>query len=90
MSTSETYRLKKAILYIYCADTAHGVPVVVPSGAIVTITDGPLDGLRMVDVLWEKKKVMMFTIDLRSRAMLIEGTLKGVNADRCIRARRPR
>ena len=76
VSTPEIYRLDTAILAIYSGDSTRRIPIMVPSGATVTITNGPLDGLRMVDVLWEEKTVMMFTVDLRSRATLMEGTLK--------------
>jgi hypothetical protein len=72
MEISETYRLNKAILSIYSEDSSHRIPIMVPSGSLVTITDGPLDGLRMVDVIWGKKTVMMFTVDLKSRATLIK------------------
>ena len=30
-----------------------------------------LDGLRMIDVIWENKTVMMFTVDVEERATLI-------------------
>lgn len=59
MMVRETQRLNTATLAIY--SESHGarrIPVTVPSGATVTIIDGPLDGLRMVDVLWEGKTVM--------------------------------
>lgn len=39
----------------------------VPTGAIILV-DGVLDGNRLTDVVWDDKKVMMFTQDLRSRA----------------------
>jgi hypothetical protein len=71
LSSQETYRLNKAILSIHSENPGSRVPIMVPSGAMVTISNGPLDGLRMVDVLWEEKTVMMFTVDLRDRATLI-------------------
>ena len=71
MGVKETYRLNQAILSIHSESPDHRIPIMVPSGALVTVTDGPLDGLRMVDVLWDKKTVMMFTVDLRERATLL-------------------
>jgi hypothetical protein len=71
MGLLETYRLNQAILSI-CSEEGRRIPVVVPSGATVTLPDGPLDGLRLVDVLWEGKQVMLFTVDLRERATLIQ------------------
>jgi hypothetical protein len=72
----ETYRLNQAILSIHSENPGHRIPIMIPSGAVVTVTEGPLDGLRLVDVLWEKKTVMMFTIDLRERATLVDPRTK--------------
>jgi hypothetical protein len=71
MGISETYILHKAILAIHSEKNLPRIPVMVPIGAKVTVTDGPLDGLRMVDVLWDEKTVMMFTTDLRERGKLV-------------------
>ena len=71
MDLRENYRLNKAILSIYSKDGCR-IPIMVPAGAIVTVTEGPLDGLRMVDVVWEDKTVMLFTVDLRDRGTLIK------------------
>ena len=73
MNIRETYRLNEAILSIHSdsENSVHRIPIMVPSGAIVTIMEGPLDGLRLVDVLWEKKTVTMSTVDLRKRAPLM-------------------
>ncbi len=49
------------------------LPVTIPQGAIVEVIEGPLDGTRIVDVTWEDKTVMMFTIDLRERGARIDG-----------------
>ena len=69
---SESYRLDKAILCIHSETPENRRSVFIPAGATVSVTDGPLDGLRMVDVLWDGKTVMLFTVDLRSRATLIQ------------------
>lgn len=76
MHTEETYRLNAPILAIHSANesSAHRTPIMVPAGATVTVTNGPLDGLRMVDVLWDDKTVMMFTADLRARGKLIRSS----------------
>ncbi len=39
----------------------------IPLGAVLKVIDGPLDGNRLIDVDWEGKTVMMFTIDIRER-----------------------
>ena len=40
-------------------------------GAVVTVQDVPLDGNRLVDVLWDGKLMMMFAIDLKQRGTLV-------------------
>jgi hypothetical protein len=71
MGTNETFRLNKAILSIRSEHDGRRIAHVIPSGAIVTVVDGPLDGLRLVSALWEEWIVMMFTVDLRARSTLI-------------------
>ena len=51
----EIYRLNEPILSIYSDDQGIRIPMTVPPGAIVVVVIGPLDGLRMVDVLWDEK-----------------------------------
>ncbi len=43
----------------------------IPAGALIRLVAGPLDGIRMVDVVWCEKTVMMFTGDVRERGDLI-------------------
>jgi hypothetical protein len=43
-------------------------------GDIVTVANGPLDGTRMVEVLWQEKTALMFTLELRNHAELISET----------------
>jgi len=40
----------------------------VPAGSIIYV-DGRLDGDRLTDVIWDDQHVMMFTRDLRTRAV---------------------
>jgi hypothetical protein len=70
MGLNETFILHAAILSIYSHE-GQRTPIMVPCGATITTTDGPLDGLRMIDVTWEDKTVMMFTIDVEQRATLV-------------------
>jgi hypothetical protein len=67
MTLNETYRLDSAILSIHSHD-GQRTPIMVPEGATITTITGPLDGLRMIDVIWENKTVMMFTVDVEERA----------------------
>jgi hypothetical protein len=43
----------------------------VPAGAVVEV-DGAFEKEKLVEVLWDGKRVMMFAQDLRSRAELAE------------------
>jgi hypothetical protein len=70
MGVHETYLLK-AILSIRSEEGHPRTAITVPSGATVTVTNGPIDRLRMVNVLWDGKTVMMFTVDIRERGTLI-------------------
>ncbi len=70
MKIHETYRINSATLAIH-SDGGQRIPMMIPTGAVVTLVAGPLDGLRMVDVNWYGKIVMMFAGDLRERATLI-------------------
>ena len=40
----------------------------VASGMIVEVQNNPIEGDKLVDVVWSGKNVMMFTQDLRNRA----------------------
>jgi hypothetical protein len=55
------------------AEDGHKIPITIPMGAEVEVTDGPLDGNRLLDVLWEGKAVMMFTTDIRERGERVDG-----------------
>ena len=67
----QRYRLQTATLAIIKLD-GHDCPTTVPSGTVVKVGDGPLDGDRLVDVMWDGKTVMMFTTDIRERGVQLE------------------
>jgi hypothetical protein len=71
----KTFRLNNSILGIYTDDTLHKIPIALPKGATVLVVETDLNGNRLVDVIWEGKTVMMFTIDLRNRCTLVESEL---------------
>ena len=68
----QRYRLNSPTLAILNGDGQH-TPVTVPMGGIVEVVAGPLDGNRLVDVKWDGKPLMMFTIDIRERGELLDG-----------------
>ena len=62
----QRYRLNTPTLAIVNQD-GQNRPISIPSGAVVKVTNGLLDGNRLVDVKWDGKTVMMFTTDIRER-----------------------
>jgi hypothetical protein len=53
-------------------DDGRGVAHMVSVGAVVEVHKGPIDGDRLVEVDWNGKKMMMFTQDLRLRAVPLD------------------
>ena len=39
--------------------------LVIPKNELITVTDGPFNGARLVDITWNLKPYMMFTAHLR-------------------------
>ena len=70
MKVSDTYRLNSTSLAIYSENDLR-TPIMIPAGSLITLVCAPLDGLRMVDVMWLGKTVMMFTGDVRNRGTLL-------------------
>ena len=64
----QIYRFKTPTLAILTLEDGHRIPMTIPVGGTVEVTATDINGNRLVDVLWEGKAVMMFTIDLRERA----------------------
>ena len=60
------YRINEPTLALFQED-GHHVAHIIPAGAFVKVDSKTFDGDKLVDVIWDKKKVMMFTQDLRSR-----------------------
>ena len=65
------YRLKSPTLAILASEDDHKIPITIPQGATVEVL-AEMNGNRLIDVIWEGKTVMMFTIDLRNRGVRCE------------------
>jgi hypothetical protein len=63
---SERYRIV-ATTFAFRSIDGRRITVQVPIDALVAV-DGPVDGNRLVDVVWRETDFMMFTQDLRQRA----------------------
>jgi len=64
------YRIKDPTIAMFQEDGVY-VARTVASGTVIEVCSGPLNGDRLLEVVWDGRKVMMFTQDLRSRAELI-------------------
>ena len=69
----EHYRLRNPVLAIYTDRDQHKIPVTLPQHAVVEALD-EVNANRLIDVRWEGKVVMMFTIDLRNRCDKVAST----------------
>lgn len=67
----ECYRLKTPTLAIMVQE-GQRIPVTIPLGGVVKLVDGPLNGERLVDVEWEAKPLLMFSVDPRDRGEIVE------------------
>jgi hypothetical protein len=68
----QRYRLNTPTLAIIQHD-GQNCPTTIPDGAVVKVVAGPLDGNRLVDVMWDGKTARMFTTDIRERCVKLEG-----------------
>ena len=67
MLTGKRFRLKTATVGIEKVDDER-VAVLVPADIIIEVTGGPRPSdMRMVDVLWEGKALVMFLEDVQNR-----------------------
>jgi len=68
----QRYRIKDSTIAMFQEDGVH-VAKTVLAGAVVEVHySSPMDGDRLVEVVWNGRSVLMFTQDLRSRAEMIE------------------
>ena len=70
---SQRFKIKTPIIAIVVVDGLHK-PMFASVGEIVTVVNGPLDGVRMVEVQWRGATALMFTMELREQAELISET----------------
>jgi hypothetical protein len=66
------FRITNPTIALFQEDGRH-VAHTVPQGAIIRVDSAAFDGDKLVDVVWDGKRVMMFTQDLRSRAEAVRG-----------------
>jgi hypothetical protein len=67
----QRYRIRDSTIAMFQEGEVH-LARTVSAGTIVELPgESPLDGDRLVEVVWNGRSVLMFTQDLRSRAELI-------------------
>jgi hypothetical protein len=54
--------------------------VTIPAKSAITVIDGPFDGARLVDIVWEGKTLMMSTADLREHGEFLDRKKMGILA----------
>lgn len=74
---SQRFRIKTPLIVIIEANGLY-TSTQATVGEIVTVTNGPLDGIRIVEVQWRDRTALMFTIELREQAELISETVSGL------------
>ena len=74
MLTGKRFHLVIEILGIETNGDNNRVAVMVPAGETVTVLSGPRpDDMRMVDVRWGDRKLVMFYEDIQKRGELAKG-----------------
>ena len=64
------YLLKTPTLAILACGDYQRIPITIPNGSVVEV-EVELNGNRLVDVNWDGKTVMMFSVDIRTRGELM-------------------
>ena len=67
----EQYQLRTPILGIFADVNEHRLTMMLPQGAVVEV-HADLNDDRLVNVIWNRRLVTMFTIDLRNRCDKVE------------------
>jgi hypothetical protein len=67
---TQRFRITIPIIAIVMENGLH-TTLYTKAGDVVTVLRGPLDGTRLVEVQWDGRIALMFTIELREHAELI-------------------
>lgn len=70
---SQRFRVHIPLIAIVMENGLHTTLYTKPGDEVVVLR-GPLDGVRLVEVQWNKRAALMFTIELREHAELIAET----------------
>jgi hypothetical protein len=74
MLSGQHFRLLVETLGIETIGGDNRVAVMVPAGETIKVLSGPRpDDMRMVDVQWGDKKLVMFYVDIQKRGEQVKG-----------------
>ena len=68
---SGKYRIKSPTIALF-PENGRQVPRAVPEGAVLEISGLAFDGNKLVEVIWDGRKVRMFSEDLLSRGEKVQ------------------
>jgi hypothetical protein len=71
MMPDEKYRITSPTI-VWFLQEGDFVSQMIPDGTVITLEGATFNGSKLIDVVLEGKVVMMFTQDVRSRAVKIE------------------
>lgn len=72
---SQRYRIKTPIIALTKVDGLY-TTMYASVGEIVTVMEA-LDGVRIIEVKWRGTTALMFTVELRNHAELVQGAASG-------------
>jgi len=67
----EKYRIDSPTIALFQEEGRH-VAHTIPTGAIISTDGKPFLGNKLMEVLWDKKAVMMFAQDIRARGERVD------------------
>jgi hypothetical protein len=72
MFTGKRFRMRTSTIAL---DQVQGkrVTTTLPAGAVITIASGPSQGAQTLDVLFQGRRLVMFTVDVTERGEEITG-----------------
>jgi hypothetical protein len=74
MQNGERFRLTRSAMAIALRAERH-TAIMIPVGAMIELLNGPFDGTRLMDVIYEGELIMMFTDDMKTHTELIESEI---------------
>ena len=82
MLTGKQFKLKERTLAVEVLGAGR-TAVTIPAGAIFKVVPGSSDGQQTVDVLWEGRRLEIFTCDVNMRGTeIIDQGVNQIQADR--------